>query len=277
MHGLRYVNHLGKELDLSKGWLVQEGNTLHDWEARYTTLNGRTAGFYNESVAKSLPIILAAPSGADGLAKRDELYSITQADVDALSPGRLYLGDWYLVGYVVASSKSLYQYTDRVCSYDLTFLADSPLWNRDTTHVLMPGRGESDGLDYAFDYAFDYAEESYEQSIVNESVHDADAVIVFYGPVENPRLRIGDNVYGVNAEIGQSERFVIDTAAKTIVKVNAIGETSSAFSSYYGTLRKGSGSYAFEPIRTGEHVLSWDGSYALDITVRERQRERRWS
>lgn len=275
---ISYVNHMGTVVDMTDGWLLQQSTDLNDWAVSVEQLNGQAVGFRFAPSNKKLPIVLTASNELEGLRKRDELCNAAQFDIEAARPGRLYYDGWYLEGYIVESKKSLYQYTGAVCYYELTFLAEDPRWTLETTHVMQPGRiGGDSGLDYPHDYPFDYAPEAYDTTISNGSAVPADFVMKFYGAVTNPRIRIGENEYGVDVTLAPGEQLIVDSRDKTITMVNAIGERSSAFSAHHGQLREGSGDYIFERIPNGLHTLSWDGSFAFDFTVYERRAEKRWS
>ena len=109
--GAKYVDHLGRSVDLNGDGAYLSSGELSDWSIGYAILNGRIASFFREP--REIPAVAAiiCDTGAEGLAKRDEIYEAAAVDVEAAKPGRLYVGDWYMSGFVVGSRKDRYWYS----------------------------------------------------------------------------------------------------------------------------------------------------------------------
>ena len=95
--------------------------------------------------------------------------------------------------------------------------------------------------------------------------------ISVFGPCSNPEFIIGENTYRVNGTLLSGERYEIDQRTKTVIKVTNSGEIVNAFN-----LRNKTES-VFEPIEPGENILSYNGDFAIEITIFYERSEPLWS
>ena len=277
--GAKYVNHLGRSVDLNGDGAYLSSGELSDWSIGYAILNGRIASFFREP--REIPAVAAiiCDTGAEGLAKRDEIYEAAAVDVEAAKPGRLYVGDWYMSGFVVGSRKDRYWYSGAAADYELTFASDDPRWTLEHSLSFAPGSNRDGGLTYPRDYPHSYGTTMGSVALENPSFLPSAAKIVVYGPAANPYVIVAGNRYEVEVSVPDGGHLVIDGAARTptITLVHGDGTAENVFHRRRGTQKKGGGSYVFEPVPPGVSSVMWDGSFGFDLVIHEKRDERRWS
>lgn len=91
------------------------------------------------------------------------------------------------------------------------------------------------------------------------------------GPAVNPSFSIGGNIYQVNGTLLAGERFVINQLENKVTKITNSGEVINAFN-----LRSKTYS-VFEPIPTGESLLTYTGEFAISLNLFYERGEPRWN
>ena len=270
-----YENHLGEAVRLYGGGVYAHASTLDDWRAEYALFGGRAARFSREAVEASLPVTIAAATPEDGFSIRNRLFEVAEKDVLAKIPGRLFYDGWYVSCYVVASGKDLHWYSGRTAEVGLTLLLDAPMWTREHLQTFTKASA-SGGMNYPHAFPFDFGASSLSKVVDNPGFAAAPAKLTVYGPADGPRIAIGGNAYAADATVPAGGRLEIDGLNKTVTVYDAYGNAQNAFHTRRGTQRKGSGSYAFEHVPAGSNAVTWDGSFAFDVTLYEQRAERRW-
>lgn len=125
---IKYVNSRGESLVFGEHGIYVNENTLRDWEWEYNDTYGRIRGLRRKKDERTLPVQIWAENEVRGVAIKNRLHDITEVDVVAGSPGRLYVGDWYLPCYVVKSVKGEYLASKRSLAVTLTLAVDSGSW-----------------------------------------------------------------------------------------------------------------------------------------------------
>lgn len=278
MSSLKYVNHINEEIDLSSEWYLQNGDNLQSWQRSRTSLNGKTIAITPLAQQKTFALAMSSRE-SNGLLLRDKLYDIVSVDADECKPGKLYMDDWYVTGYVSQSSISLHQYAQDVAMFDFVFESDDPYWTCE--HHFSSGDATNLGLDYPHDYPHDFGNALTRIEINNPDVVPSKFKLIIQKQCSNPSITIGNNNYQVDVNLEDGELLVIDTMTdgtkKTITKKSSSGVGTNVFRYRHGIQRKGSGSYIFEPIPSGISLVNWDGTFAWDLTIYERRLQRRWA
>lgn len=276
---VKYVNHLGEEVDLNSPPFHFKGPEVFDWELSPSTLNGRLSSFRRAQREGEFELVVAAASEEEGLAARDLLFDVADKDSSASPPvpGRLVIDGWWMECWLHRSQKDMWWLTGKGAAMRVGVLADVPLWTRESaTRFWATSAGGPDGIDFPHDYPSDYRAASTRRTVDNPASAPSPAKLAVYGPADAPRVRIGANVYEVDAPLGDGDILVVDGLAKTITRRRADGSAENAFWARRGEQRPGSGSYVFEPVAPGLSEVSWDGSFGFDLTLYERRAERRW-
>lgn len=130
-----FENHLGQRIDGSECGLFLNYNDLRDYDWSYDTLNGRISRFRKDIKKKKLPLVLKCDTEEEAILTKNRLLEIAEADVYALIPGKIYIGDYYMSGYITESKKSEYLISKSYTRYELTFTAEKPVWLKEKTYI----------------------------------------------------------------------------------------------------------------------------------------------
>jgi len=271
---LQYRNHLGEGITFGQdGFFVNE-NDLRDFTWNYTSKNNRLSSFQKGVVKKTLTVIIACTSEADGLAKRNALFEICEKDVLAKKHGKIIIGDYYMKCFVIGSKKSDYLYNNQTMKLKLTVVTDAPVWVKESTTVFRKEKESAEEgafLDFNYDFPFDFAYELAIQNLINEDFVATNFRLIIYGACSNPRIHIGGHEYLINTDINSGEHLIIDSYEKTIVLVRSNGEKVNRFNS------RNREAYVFEKIPVGANTVSWEGDFGFDVTLLEERSEPKWT
>lgn len=274
---IAYVNGLGERVELGGGEasLHYFEHELRDWEWAYGTgPGGRVSSFSrnpSKPQKKKFPVGISAASADEGIELRNRIDEIGERDVASMTPGKLYVGDWYIRCWIIACEPTDYWMDDRFAELGLTVLVDEPGWVRETTTSLVPQTGGSQtggGVDFPFDFPFEFKRDGSSHVVYNDALSGQDFLWRVYGPAENPAISIGGNTYKVNVDVPTGYQLVVDSMARTVRLVAPDGTWTEEYGSREPGA-KGSGSYIFEQIKPSSNTLSWDNSFAFDLTVYE--------
>ena len=270
-----FENHLGQRfVGLDNGVFLNYSD-LRDYSWSYDTINNRISRIYRSITTKSIPLVVYCQSDAEAVAVKNRLLELAEADISALLPGKVYIGDYYINGYITASKKSEFLVTKRLCKIDLTLTCDDSAWYREQTHKFLPGEesslGTGGGTDYPYDYPYDYALSLVGRNIVCDSVGNNAFRLLIYGEATNPSVVIGGHSYTINGSVGKGETLLIDSLTKTITLTTAMGNKVNWFD------KRTRDSYIFEPIPKGQNAVSWSGAFGFDLTVIEERSEPKWT
>lgn len=269
-----YVNHQNKRFEGLKNRVFLNYNSLRDYSWSYDTINNRISRFYKKVTTRSVPLVVCCETEEEAKEIMNSLHQIVEADIQAMSPGKIYIGEYYTTGYITVSKKTKYLISGRFCKIDLTLLSDNPAWYRETTHSFTAGEAQSSvttGTDYPYDYTYDYSASLKSRNILCDSIGDNAFRLLIYGEATNPIVTIGDHQYTVNGTIAAGETLLIDSVAKTIVMTTAAGKQTNWFD------KRGRESYIFEPISAGSNSVVWNETFGFDLTIVEERSEPKWT
>lgn len=125
---VRYVNSRGEVLEFGKNGIYVNQNDLRDWEWTYNADYGKIRSLRRATKEKTLPVYVWADTEAKGVAMKNRIHDVTEVDVLAGTPGKLYIGDWYQHCYVVRSEKSDYLIHKSILVLTLTLAMESGPW-----------------------------------------------------------------------------------------------------------------------------------------------------
>lgn len=268
-----YENHLGQRFDGLKNGVYLNYSDLRDYSWNYDTMNSRISRFYRSITDRKLPLVVVGKTDDEAIEIKNMLFEIAESDIVAMIPGKIFVGDYYTIGYITASAKHEYLLTKRYSKIDLTLTSDNPVWYREHSYRFMPtpSTDVGEGFDYPFDYPYDYMSKSITtQNIECNSVGGNEFRLTVYGSVSNPSIKIGGHEYSINGTVGDGETLLVDSLTKKITLISQNGQELNWFD------RRNRDSYIFEAIPTGYHAVSWDGSFGFDLTVIEKRSEPRW-
>ena len=270
-----FENHLGLRFDGLENRVFLNYNDLRDYKWKYDTINGKISRFYRGVRDRKIPLVICCNSDAEAAAVKNRLHELAESDIEANSPGRVYIGDQYTVGYITGSVKSEYLRTKRLCYLELTLTSDDPAWYLEKTYRFVKGGGNETGIgggtDYPYDYTYDYALLLNGRKIVCDNIRSSAFRLRIYGITTDPSVVIGGHTYAVNGSIGAGESLLIDSLTKTITLTTAYGNKVNWFD------RRGREEYIFEPVPAGQNIVRWNGDFYFDLTVIEKRSEPKWT
>jgi hypothetical protein len=269
-----FENHQGKRFDFLENGVYVNHNDLRDYSWSYDTANNRISRFYRSITNRKLPLVIVGKNADAAIEAKHKLLELAEADIEAMRPGKIFVGEYYTHGYITESAKSDYLISKRYCKNDLTLTSDDPSWYREKRHSFVTQRVAGStpecGTDYAYDYPYDYSQSASSQKLVCDSIGKNAFKMLIYGATENPTITIGGHVYAINGKIGAGETILIDSLEKTITLTTATGSKTNWFD------KRSRDSYVFEPIPAGTHTVVWNGTFGFDLTVIEKRSEPRW-
>ena len=270
-----FENHLGQRFDgLPNGVYLNYGE-LRDYSWSYDTINNRISRFYMGVKNRKIPLVVKCDSDAEAVAVMNRLHELAEADIEAITPGKVFVGGYYTNGYITGSKKSDYLITKRLCNLELTLTSDNPAWYREQTHTFFPDTanqiGSGMGADHPYDYPYGYALALNNRKIVCDSVGSSAFRLLIYGEATNPAVTINGHTYTVKGMIGKGETLLVDSLNKTITLTTAMGKKINLFDN------RGREEYIFEPIPAGQNTVTWSGAFGFDLTVVEKRSEPRWT
>lgn len=275
---IKYVSASGEVLDLSGGSFDAIPTALPSWELEAITLNNSVAGLRRNMPTFEIPLIIVANSPQDGIEARNALYTIPARDRSNLTPGRMYVNEWFIHGYLTASTVDNFWQLKSAAQYVLTFMATDQKWTYDYEFNIETRQEETDEwLNFSYDFPYNFGGKSANETVENINFMESPATIRMYGASVNPFVTIAGNTYQANVRLNEGDFLEVDTlnAKVTVRRVN--GATENAFSKVYGEFEKGSGSYIFQPIPPGVAEVQWPGNFDVDVIVHDQRDEPKWN
>lgn len=270
-----YENHLGQRFVGLENKVYLNSNELRDYSWDYDIINNRISRLYRSPKGRKLPLIVCCKTKEEAAEVKNRLLDAAEVDVEALKPGKIYVGDYYTVGYITESKKSDYRIHGRFCYIDLVLTSSDPVWCSEQTHVFggVQDSGHSDrsGFDFPHDYKHDYSVDASSRQIVCDTVRGSKFKLRIYGEATDPAVVINGHVYAVRGMIRDGESLLIDSQNKTIVLTTESGTKLNWFNN------RGRDDYIFEPIPPGMNNVVYNGTFSFDLTIIEERSEPRWT
>lgn len=269
--GLLYIASSGEQHDL--GALSLSVGTAEAARARVWSISLGTHSVISASrPAREIELEVKSSDPA----ALDAAEAAFDRDVDLNKPGRLISPNGWMQQAFVTKTTPSDIFLGSVIAKLTVVLLDG-VWRKEVKHVLKPDTQaliSGSGLDYPHDFDFDLGGSIPGKDM--EFIRDSKVRITFFGPCQDPYVRIGSNLYGVKGvTVAAGERVVIDPTlvgeyGRAIRLVGTYGTERNLFSKRIRGA-KGSGSYAFEPVAGGYLPVSWPQTYGIDIDeIRER-------
>ena len=150
---VKYVNSNGQAFTLlGDGLTFIDPNELHTFEWSYTLTNrisgmgGDAANFARYPRTFDLELRMRGMSSAEFISQVNRLHDVTEADMVAGKPGRLYVDEQYLTCYMaVSGGKPEHPRNSRFLTREVTVLAVEPYWCTPVTVNLSTPPQESGG------------------------------------------------------------------------------------------------------------------------------------
>ena len=195
----------------------------------------------------------------------NDFYEITEADILAVKPGRLFLDDYYINCFIIGSEPEKVDNQYRKVQKRVSVYAHYPFWINRKEYEFLKGRAtETAGefLDYEFDYEYDYLGSiNGIGKIENTGLSPCNFEAIIYGPCINPRFVITNHVYEVKTKVESEEYVLIKSVEGTVERIRKNGSVVNEFNN------RNKSSSIFEKIPVGSNLISWDGTFGIDISL----------
>ena len=273
---IKYVNSSGASIVLNQGPYLISSHDLRDfsWERKVTNRPSGVGGRVTFSRPVQEKRISIGIRGRELFAKNAAaLMALTEPDILNNTPGRLYLGDQYLICFLAVASKvNRYAEKSNWVSKDLTVLVTEPFWNTEVTQHFLIGAPDTveKAKRYTGRYPYRYIAEFASRALHSSHYTTSPMIITIYGPVVNPRIVIGGKEYKVTAEIIENQRIIIDQINKTIVAKNPDGQETNLFD------YRDKENDVFARLEAGTQHVIYTGEFGFDITVIQQRSEPSW-
>lgn len=277
-----YVNSEGREIDLTKPpYIGEKSNDLLSYRWAYQTMGQavqRIVKFEKVMVEKKFHVIV---SGADEVEYYDNLekfLQLTDIDINNNKMGKLYIGKYYLEGYIFANSKPKRYLGTNKTLIECEFVCERGNWQREETYNFHDAGGfdgeqqyTGNGILYPYNYPYDYSAPFGKNSILTEAYLDTDIEIIFYGATSTPKVTIGGNIYEfIDCPLGQNEYIVLNTQKKSAILYKVNGETENIFK------KRNKEHYIYQKLKGGNNVVLLDNNMKVDITLFIERSEPKW-
>jgi hypothetical protein len=264
MDKIRYVNHLGQEINL---WGADENRNVI--VGSYRSARGYLYSHENGSLyiepKEWEALIVCSPRE-----KANELIDLLEADSSVDESGKFYFNDWYIRCKYLGISEIVYE-NEKFIKLSLSFLSFKNEWSREEEIKFIPETAEvSEGLDFPFDFEFDFSSTvSASQTINNTALIPADFRMRFDGIGSATSVSIDGHSYSVNNIVKNGESFFLDTEKETVYKSTPLGNVD-LFSASSDT------DYIFQKLKPGVSKVVWNIKAPLFITLIEHRRMPPW-
>ncbi len=268
-----YENHIGERIDLNSENIILQYQEFFNYSWDAVTKNRKITGFKRDSATIPVTVAVTAETEEEYSEIIEGFYQITEKDILAVTPGKLYVDEQYLNCYISGDIKQdafkgiLFQVKN------LTLVTDFPYWIKETTYQYFPEPPEAvkyteleEGIMFP-EFPFDFAPVRGEKILENPSFTDSNFIMTIYGFVESPQVSIAGHPYRVETTVYEGERLVIDSKKGTVKKIGRLGEVVDCYNARQKDYS------VFEKIPAGLNVFQWSGGFGIDITLFDERSE----
>lgn len=272
-----YTNHLGEVIKFGDFPYFANQSDLRDYEWKHDTDITR---FERGTVTKTLKVYLVGTEET-ALKAKDTLYEIIEKDVLAMKKGTFTIGDYKMNAFVYGSKKTNYLTSKNLLALDLMVVTDTPQWKAEK-NIPFTANTELEVVEYGRNYTGDLKSRGYNYGysysrlnakVNNDSFYKCGFRILIDGPVTNPTITIGENLYRVDVTVEKDDKLEIisDGTTKTITLHKNGNRKEDCFAKRY---KKQS---VFAKIETGVHQVVWDNSFSFNVTLLIERSEPKWT
>lgn len=277
MTDVYYQNNYSQKLDfMADPYRIFDADFLdYDWEydSSYNSgsFGGKISSFYRKIVKFNMELAISSSSRDGYKQARDYFLEVAEKDILNCTPGRLYVGDYYLTCYLYASSKSEWQHMSEFMANKVKIVTEYPAWCRDTKVTYSQNTTTDTEDDFPHDYPYDYLSALQASQLVNGHYAACNFIMYIYGPCENPSIFIGSHQYQVNTSVGDGDYLTIDSRQKEIYLCKKDGSRESRFND------RNKSSDVFQAIPPGQSNVAWNGEFWFDIVLVAERSEPEWT
>lgn len=283
MREIYYINSRGDRINLDRWPYRLKNRNPQNWEWEYDVVNmgsvgGKVQRIFRNVSEFDLTITVCTQAGGDAQRLMDvkNLYEGLEYDSATGNVGKLFFGPEYMQCCFIRSEKTTNGDIPFALDVEMTILSPYPMWCREETfnyyrYNAAQSRAEASGLNYPYNYPYNYSRNLALNYLVNNNYREDDFEMKIFGPINDPIITIGDNVYSLETQILQNEYVVINSRDKEVYKVNSLGQIINIFNS-----RSKNQSF-FKKIPYGKNQVIYSGNFAFEITLFHERSEPDWT
>lgn len=266
-----YENSNGRKIDLNKPpFLGVLSNNLFEFEWDYVTQGQavqKIVKFEKYMKQKTFQVLLSGLDDHDYLGNLELFLQLTDVDINNLQMGKLWVDDYYLEGYIFASSKPKRYLNTTKTLIECSLICENGNWQSEEIYRFRAGIEDEHeeytgyGIHYPYEYPYDYAAPFSSNTIVNESYLDTNFEITFYGALEQPQITIGGNLYKIRCDLGPDDYLKINSKTKTAIVTRQNGEQENVFA------YRDKSYNLFEKIKWGGNLVIKPENAAIDVKL----------
>ena len=279
MPTVKYVNSQNAEVIFNGDMQsFMDCNPLRSFSWSYSTVKsnvgvgGTVNEFTRNVISTNIKVTTKCNSQDELFAYENRLHSITETDVYAETPGKLYVNDQYMTCYITAVSVNEYNILSHLAQIQLTIVSNRPYWCTEKTVKMNKADSATDttGKKYDLKYAYRYGTGVSMSKIINSHYAACPAIITIYGACSNPSFTLAGVVRNVQTEITASEKIVINQLTHEIYKENAVGQKTNLFN------YRNKSYDIFAEIPVGESAVLYSGDFMFTITMIQQRSQPTW-
>lgn len=267
-----YINSKGASVNIggrSPFWV--DGDVFRKYEFSYDVSGGRILRFYRDVETYEFSLSIESNGASEAKYLANTLLEISSYDIKAESPGVIRVGEYQTEGYIHGldfTSEGDEEFYGYETGLSAIAVVENPIWYREELFRFKPqviSAGSPEGLNYPFNYPFNYgARKNIYREFYNDDILSCPFRLLVYGRAVDPYVRIGKNLYQVNATIAQGGYLAIDSRNREIYEIQRLGNRVNHIRD---RLRgeKGSGQFIFEEIASGYNQVIWDNTFGFDL------------
>lgn len=292
----RYENSNGMVIDLNQPpFLGVVSNDLVSYKWKYITQGQavqKIVKFEKAMVERKFQVLISDKSEHDYLGKLELFLQRTDIDINNLEMGKLWVDDYYLEGYIFASTKTKRYLGTTKTLIELQIVCENGNWQSEELYHFRIGRTVPEeeeeytgyGIYYPYDYNYDYSAPFGKNTIINEAYFDTDFELTFYAPNEEPSITIGGNTYHIklrDAGLGLigSDYMKINSKKKTVtiyrIRYDENNDPYTVTENVFAYREKQYN--IFEKIKSGGNAILKSDEVAVDLKLFYERSEPKWT
>lgn len=261
---VKYVNSINQEINFIARNLLPTSGYLHK---RKWIVNGDDVE--KDSMTYNLTLTLR---GSLEIRKEqlDKICDIFEYDLLHNKKGKLYFGDYYLSCYIVSSETQVNANLNSRTDINIEIYSSNQDWILEHEFNFKKIVVEYDNPTFSMSFPIKFGNTPGTSSLNIDVLSDSKFNMIVYGPVNDPSIEIGGNLYNVHVELDENEYLISDYENRTIEVVSVNGYRRDVFN------KRNKDNDFFKKIKNGYNTVSWSGNFGFDIIVFEERSEPKW-
>lgn len=273
LENFKHINSQGEVLDFLSLGIYANENELRDYEWSVTTENNLIAGFSRGVVNRTIPFMFYCNEDK-AVEIKNQFYEHFDIDIITFKPGYFQINEYKFYCYITQNKKSNYLRSKRYLEIEIQVTSDRPSWVKEDIYSFFGNqvtniKADSEKM-YSYSYPYTYGRNLGSSELLLDTLGSNEFKLIVYGPVSNPSITIGENLYNVNIDLNVSEYLTIDSKEREIYVTDIYGNKENVFN------KRNKENYIFSKINKGNQSVLWSGGFGFDIIIYDERSEPKW-